>query len=189
VSDRVLTIPNAVSLLRLAAVPLFLWLLFGADDPAAAGWLLGGIGATDWVDGYLARRLGQVSAVGKVLDPVADRAAIFAAVVGGWIAGVLPWPVALLLVVRESVVAVGAAYAASRHHIRLDVRVLGKVATFGLYTAIGSFYIAKGTGHPFFTWAAWIVVVPNLILYYAVVVQYFIDMRRMLRSAGQVAST
>jgi cardiolipin synthase len=188
VSNRVLTIPNAVSLVRLAAVPLFLWLLFAADDPAAAGWLLGGIGATDWVDGYLARRLGQVSEVGKVLDPVADRAAIFAAVVGGWVAGVLPWPVALLLVVRESVVALGAAYAAARYRVTLDVRFVGKVATFGLYTAIGSFYIYKGTGRPFFIWAAWIIVVPNLILYYAVVVQYFTDMRRMIRSAGQLTS-
>ncbi len=188
-SSRVLTIPNAVSAVRMAAVPLFLWFLFGADDPAGAGWLLGAIGATDWVDGFLARKLGQVSELGKVLDPVADRAAIAAAVIGGWVAGVLPWPVALLLVVRESIVALGAAYAAARFHARVEVRYLGKVATFGLYTAIGSFYIYAGTGHRFFLWAAWIIVVPGLMLYYLVVVQYFMDVRRKVHDLRPVTSS
>ncbi|MBP1632754.1 MAG: phosphatidylglycerophosphate synthase, partial [Acidobacteria bacterium] len=68
-SGRILTIPNVISLARLAMVPLFLWLLFGADSPLAAGLLLGAIGATDWVDGFLARRLNQVSELGKLLDP------------------------------------------------------------------------------------------------------------------------
>ena len=88
----IFTVPNLVSLVRILMIPAFLWLLFGRDDPAAAGWLLGGIGATDWVDGYLARRLDQVSEIGKVLDPLADRGAVAAAVIGGWIAGALPWP-------------------------------------------------------------------------------------------------
>ena len=75
-SDRILTIPNLFTLLRLACLPLFLYLLLGRDNPAAAAWLLGGLGATDWVDGYLARRLGQVSEFGKVFDPTVDRAAL-----------------------------------------------------------------------------------------------------------------
>lgn len=187
-SRRVLTIPNLVSTVRLALVPLFLWLLFGADHPLAAGLLLGGIGGTDWVDGYLARRLNQVSELGKMLDPIADRLAITAAVIGGWVAGVLPWPVALALVVRESVIALGAAIAAWRWKVRLEVRYLGKVATFGLYSAIGSFYVYAGYEHPFFIWWAWAVVVPGLILYYAVGVQYFIDAVAARRRAASVSS-
>jgi len=188
-SRRVLTIPNLVSALRLALVPLFLWLLFGADDPLAAGLLLGGIGATDWVDGYLARRLNQVSELGKLLDPIADRLAITAAVIGGWVAGVLPWPVALALVVRESVIAVGAVVAAWRWQARVEVRYLGKVATFGLYSAIGSFYVYAGFDHPFFLWWAWAVVIPSLVLYYVVGAQYFADVTAARRLALSVSSS
>src|SRR5207245_889875 len=71
-ADRVLTLPNLVSVIRLLCAPLFLWLLFGQHERAGAAFLLGGLGTTDWIDGYLARHLGQVSTVGKVLDPVAD---------------------------------------------------------------------------------------------------------------------
>lgn len=187
-SGRILTIPNVISLVRVALVPLFLWLLFGADAPMPAGILLGVIGGTDWIDGFLARRLGQVSELGKLLDPVADRLAITAAVIGGWIAGVLPWPVALALVVRETVLAVGALLAAWRWGVRVEVRFLGKVATFGLYSAIGSFYVYAGFHHPFFIWWAWAVVVPGLILYYLVGAQYFLDILKMRRQAAPVSS-
>ena len=70
--DRVVTLPNAISLVRLACVPVFLWLLFGRENRLGAALLLGGLGATDWVDGYIARHFNQVSDLGKVLDPIAD---------------------------------------------------------------------------------------------------------------------
>jgi cardiolipin synthase (CMP-forming) len=189
VNRRVLTIPNLVSAVRLALVPVFLWLLFGPHSYLAAGLLLGGIGATDWVDGFLARRLNQVSEVGKVLDPVADRLAVVAAVVGGWVAAVLPWPFALALVVRESVIALGAVVAAWRWHVRIDVRFLGKVATFGLYSAIASFFVYAGGEHRFFFWWGWIVGGIGLVLYYAVGVQYFVDVLAARRRTLSVSST
>ena len=71
--NGILTVPNLVTVIRLACVPLFCWLLFERNDRTAAAWLLAVLGATDWVDGYLARRLHQVSELGKVLDPTADR--------------------------------------------------------------------------------------------------------------------
>jgi cardiolipin synthase len=184
----IFTIPNVISTLRIAAVPVFLWLLLGRDDPAAAGWLLGGLGATDWVDGWLARRLGQVSELGKVLDPVGDRLAIAAALVGGWIAGALPWWIALLLIVRESIVALGAVILAARAGARIEVRLTGKAATLGVYVAVANFLIYAGTDHIFFGTVAWTFVIPGLILYYAVAVQYFGDVRQILAADRGVSS-
>ena len=71
--DTIWTIPNLFTLIRLLCLPLFLWLLFGLPSRQAAAWLLGGLCATDWVDGYLARRLGQTSEFGKKFDPTVDR--------------------------------------------------------------------------------------------------------------------
>ena len=184
----ILTIPNIVSFIRILMVPVFLWLLLGRDDPAAAGWLLGGIGATDWVDGYLARRLDQVSEIGKVLDPVADRGAVIAAVIGGWVSGALPWPIALAIVIREGIVTTGALVLAARLGDRLEVRPLGKAATLALYVAIPNFLIFEGTEHAFFGWVAWGFVVPGLILYYAVAAQYAGDVRRLLAAGRAVSS-
>jgi cardiolipin synthase len=184
----ILTIPNLISAIRIAMVPVFLWLLLGRDDPAAAGWLFIAIGATDWVDGFLARRLDQVSELGKLLDPVADRLAITAAVIGGWIAGVLPWPVALLLIVREVVVALGAAYLAATSGAKLDVRWAGKAATWAVYGSVASFYLYAGVDHAAWLWIAWIYAIPGLALYYWVAVQYFGDARRILARPPEVSS-
>ncbi len=184
----ILTVPNLVSVVRVFAVPLFLWLLLGRNDPTAAGLLLAAIGATDWVDGFLARRLDQVSELGKFLDPAADRLAVAAAVVGGWISGDLPWPVALAIAVRESVIILGALVLAARSRAKLEVRYLGKVATLGLYVAIPSFLVHSGADITFFGWMAWIFVLPGLVLYYVVGVQYVGDMRRLMAGGGTVSS-
>jgi len=183
VSRRILTLPNLVSATRVAMVPVFLWLLFGRDDPTWAGILLAIIGATDWVDGQLARRLHQVSELGKLLDPLADRLAVAAAVVGGWVAGVLPWPVALALTVRESAVAIGALVLAWKTRAKIEVRPMGKAATLGLYTGIAAFYGYAGTNHPFYIWTAWIFVVPALVLCYVVAGLYAEDARHMMHDA------
>src|SRR6185295_15479886 len=88
--DRVLTVPNAISIVRLLCVPLFVYLLFGRDDRAYAAWLLGALGATDWVDGYIARHFDQVSTLGKVLDPMADRILLGVAVIALLVDGTVP---------------------------------------------------------------------------------------------------
>src|SRR2546426_4188988 len=99
--DRLLTLPNVISVLRLACVPVFLWLLFDQHDRAGAAWLLGGLGATDWVDGYVARHFGQVSTVGKVLDPTADRVLLVVGVVAILVDGSVPAWIAWIAIVRE----------------------------------------------------------------------------------------
>lgn len=184
----VFTLPNLVSLARIGLVPYFLWLVFGPEEYGWAGVVLGIIGSTDWVDGQLARRLGQVSELGKFLDPLADRLAILAAVIGGWIAGVLPWGFALALVIRESVVATGALVVAVGAKARLDVRWLGKAATLALYFSISWFYVAAGVDHVVWDVLAWGFGIPGLAAYYVVGGQYLGDARRLLAGEQPVSS-
>jgi len=181
----VFTVPNIISVIRLLLVPVFLWLLH-IDEVAAAGWLLGFIGATDWIDGYIARRFNQVSEVGKFLDPLADRLAVLAAVVGGLIYGVLPAWFAVALIVREVLIGIGALVVGLKVGSKLEVRWLGKLATLMLYFAIAGWYVGVGYDAEWLIWAARLVGLPGLIIYYVVGVQYLGDALRMLRdqSAG-----
>jgi cardiolipin synthase len=175
-----LTIPNLISFLRLLLVPVFLWLLLWRDNPAGAGWLLGVIGATDWIDGYLARRLDQVSELGKLLDPLADRLAVAAALVGGLISGDLPRWFAVPVIVREILISVGALVLALRVRGKMAVRRLGKLATLLIYAALGGFLVGNGTPLDPFVWLGWIFGIPGLVLYYVVGVQYLGDARRTM---------
>lgn len=178
--DRILTIPNLVTFIRLVGVAVFWWVLVGRDNVVVAAWLILGIGWTDWVDGYLARKLNQVSKLGKALDPVADRLMIASAVIGGLIAGVVPAVIAIPLLVREAVMAVVAARLAARGHGVLAVRYWGKLATFLLYGVIPAFYLsAAGVATWFMTPVAWILGVVGLALYWGVLFQYVGDARRL----------
>ncbi|OFW63588.1 MAG: hypothetical protein A2135_05780 [Actinobacteria bacterium RBG_16_67_15] len=185
----ILTIPNLISTIRISLVPVFLWLLLGREDYVAAGLLIGGVGATDWVDGYLARRLDQVSELGKMLDPVADRLAVAAAVIGGWISGTVPAWFCAALLVREIFVGSATLFLAIRTGKKIAVRTLGKRATFAIYFAIPSFIVYAGGAHDFFRWFAYGVGIPGLILYWVVAFHYLADIRRsMNESAGGLSS-
>ncbi len=176
-----LTVPNLISLIRLGLIPVFLWLLFGKDDPAGAGSVFFVIAWSDWVDGYLARRLNQVSEIGKLLDPLADRIAVFVAVVFGWVAGVLaPWFAAALLA-RESLVGIAASVGCGRGADRtVEVRYLGKLATFMVYSAVTWFYWAEGWGWRWLEALAFVVGTIGLAIYYWVLVGYGRDVRAKL---------
>jgi cardiolipin synthase len=171
-----------ISLIRLAGIGVFWWMLFGRDDPVGAGLLILVIGWTDWLDGMLARKLNQVSEIGKFLDPLADRLAIAAALIGGMIAGVIPLVLGVALMVREAAVALGALVLGVRLKDKLDVRYMGKLATFILYGAIPSFYLAAGdVAGDLFGYLGWFFGVIGLVLYYWVAGQYAIDIRDKLR--------
>jgi len=185
----IFTIPNLISMIRVGMVPVFVWLLLGRDDPTSAGWLLAVIGGTDWIDGFLARKLDQVSELGKFLDPAADRLAVAAAVIGGWISGDLPWGIGLAIIIRETVIILGAIFVGVTSRAKIDVRYIGKVATMGIYIAIPTFLVASGTDTAWLEWTAWAVVLPSLALYYFVAAQYLGDMRRVLRQRHAVSST
>jgi CDP-diacylglycerol--glycerol-3-phosphate 3-phosphatidyltransferase len=99
-----LTWANAITLVRLALLPVFFWILFSTNHWAIAAWLLGVLGATDWIDGFVARRLHQVSTVGKILDPTADRILVIGGLLAVAVVGAVPWWFALATLVREVIV-------------------------------------------------------------------------------------
>ena len=142
--DRVLTVPNIITGVRLACVPLFLWLLFGAHRQTDAAILLAVLGASDWVDGYVARRFHQVSTLGKVLDPTADRILVGTAVIAVIIHGAVPLWFGLATLIREVLVSLAVLLLAALGAERIDVLWVGKAGTFGLMFAYPAFLFAHG---------------------------------------------
>lgn len=181
--NAVLTLPNLISAVRLALIPV-LWWWMATDHVAAAGWLLGVIGSTDWIDGYLARRLNQVSEVGKFLDPLADRLAVATAVIGGLVFDILPPWFAWAVISREGVIGLGALVIGLKAGTKLAVRQLGKLATALLYASVAFYFVGKGSDFDPFVWVAWLTGIPGLTFYYIVGVQYFQDAVRAVRSAN-----
>ena len=172
--DRILTVPNLISLLRLAGIPVFLWLLFAADDRWAAAWLWGAVGATDWVDGWWARKFNAVSELGKLLDPVTDRAVLIVGVVAVGIDGAVPWWLAVSTLAREGIVAAAGIVLGALGARRIDVTWWGKCATFGLYFSF-PFLLAGASevdAADWFWWAGWICAVPSLLYSYLSAAQY-----------------
>lgn len=134
-SRRVVTVPNALSALRLAGVPLFLWLMLG---PHADGWallVLALSGVTDWADGVLARRLNQMSRLGALLDPAVDRLYILASLVALVLRAIVPWELAAVLVGRDLILAVALLLLRRVGWAPPEVHYLGKAATFCLLYA------------------------------------------------------
>jgi cardiolipin synthase len=193
-SRRLLTLPNVITLGRLACLPVFLWLLFGVENLHAAAWLLGGLGATDWVDGYLARHLHQVSEAGKVLDPVADRLLFL---VGGGailVGGYVPVWFGVIVLVRELLVGATTLVLAALGARRIEVTWWGKAGTFWLMFAFPLFLMS----HSDAPWAdlagvlAWLTGIPGLVLSLYAAARYVPLARAALaegRAAGRPAGS
>jgi cardiolipin synthase len=131
-SRRVATIPNLLSAIRILLIPVFVVLILDDDSQLAGMLLLGVVQSTDWIDGHLARRLNQVSEVGKLLDPLADRLAMGAALITFVVVDALPLWTALTVLVRDGLVLGAAIYLVVVKGPRIDVRRIGKIATFTL---------------------------------------------------------
>lgn len=145
-TDRIWTIPNALSALRLVGVAVFLWLVLGPHDDLAAFVVLVASGITDWLDGYLARRLDQYSSLGELLDPVADRLYILAVVIGLALRDVIPWWLAVLLPLRDVLMWALVPVLRTRGYSALPVHFLGKAATFNLLYAFPLLLLSDGDG-------------------------------------------
>ena len=144
-----------------------------------AAWLLGALGATDWVDGYLARRLHQVSKIGKIIDPVADRILVISGLLGVAAVGAVPWWFALATLAREIIVSILTIVLAALGAARIDVLWWGKVSTFVLMTTFPLFLLTSNPhGAPLATWqevlraGCWVLGIVGLVLSWIVLFAY-----------------
>jgi cardiolipin synthase len=191
-AERLATVPNLITLVRLLCLPLYLWLLLVLDERVAAAVLLALLGTTDWMDGFVARRYRQASTTGKVLDPVVDRLLFFVGI-GGIIAvdGAPLW-IAVAVLVRESLVSVATVVLALLGARRIDVTRFGKAATLALMFAFPLFL--GGTTDlavaPVLWALGWIAAIPGLALSYYAAALYIPLARAALRDRdrnGQAA--
>lgn len=181
--DRIATIPNLLSFARILLIPVFVGLLLHRGTELPGLILLGFTVATDWVDGYIARRTGQVSNLGKILDPVADRLALAAALVALLVRDAVPLWAALLVLVRDAVVLITGLVLLARARIRIEVRWVGKIATLGLMVGIPAIAWASFDlpFHGAMRVVGWACYAAGIVLYYAATVAYAFDISRAVR--------
>lgn len=179
-SDAILTVPNLFTLARLLCVPIFLWLVHSADRVFAAAVLLAVLGATDWIDGYLARLLNQQSKFGRVFDPTVDRLMFLIALISMLIIDAAPAWFLLAVFAREALVAVAALYLGARGVRTVKVSWWGKTATFGLLFALPLFLAASAepNGESVYRALAWAMGLPSLVLSWVSAVGYLPLLRR-----------
>lgn len=162
--DRIWTIPNAITISRIFLVGGFVAALFGANDRVLAFLLLAAAGTTDFLDGYVARHIGQVSTVGKVIDPSVDRLVLATAVIAATVYGAVPVWLCALVIARDAVVSATVLVLAVLGAARIDVNWYGKAGTFGLMCAFP--LMVLGDGQSLFDSVmkvcAWICAVPAL---------------------------
>ena len=184
--DRVWTLPNALSVLRLLGVPVFLWLLLGPEEDGWAVAILMVSGFTDWLDGKLARWLDQSSKLGALLDPAADRLYIISTLVALALRGIIPLWVVALLVGREIVLGIALLVLRRHGYPPLQVHYLGKAATLLLLYAFPGLLLADGTGwlataiEPF----AWAFTIWGTALYVLAGVLYLVQVVGLVRADG-----
>ncbi len=182
-TDRILTVPNLLSLIRLAALPwVYLDLVGGRELRGLIVLLV--IAWSDYLDGYLARRLGQVSRIGRLFDPISDRLLLIVVGVAMVVADLLPLWALVLLVVRDVVVVGGGIVLLRRGQEPPPVSDLGKAATFGLMTALPLFILARAVDVAHLRGSAWVLYWSGIWAYYLSAGQYVLVTARRLRRSS-----
>ena len=180
-----------MTLLRLGLLAGFGALLFVAGERVAADALLAATGATDFLDGYVARHFNQVSTLGKVIDPAADRIVLATAIVSIAVYGAVPSWLAVFVLVRESLVSAAVLFLAAIRAPRIDVSWLGKAGTFGMFVCFPLFLLGDGPGSAAHAVRvlAWVLTVPSLALSVTATAAYLPAVGRSLaemrRSTGR----
>jgi cardiolipin synthase len=185
---RVLTVPNVLSLARLGLLCWFLVALFAERERILAAALLGAAGATDFLDGYVARRFDQVSTVGKVLDPTVDRIVVSASIIACAVFGAVPIWLVVVVLAREVATSSVALYVALARARRIDVLFIGKAGTFGLMVAFPLFLASDAPGS---AWSAvrafaWVLALPSLGCCVAATLAYLPSARRSLAEGREI---
>ena len=186
--ERVFTIPNALSFVRLLLVPVFLWLVMGPkwDELALVVLMVSGI--TDYLDGKLARSLGQTSKIGAILDPVADRFFILAVVIGLGYRDIIPWWLAVILPLRDVFLFSLVPFLRTRGYSSLPVHFLGKAATASLLYAFPLLLLgdAPGTVADLANVFGWAFTVWGVALYWWGGILYAFQVRRLMVTTTRV---
>jgi cardiolipin synthase (CMP-forming) len=186
---RIVTIPNAVSFARLIGVPVFLYLILGPHDDVAAVIVLAVGGSSDWIDGYLARRLNQVSRLGELMDPLADRLYIFATLLAFALRDIIPWWFLIAILARDLLLTACLFVLRRYGYGPPPVHYLGKTATFILLFAFPLLYIAKITGATFWYAAGWGFAWWGIVLYWIAGAFYVYQVAGVVRAARRAATT
>lgn len=180
---NVWTIPNALSVLRLLAVPLFLWLVLGPQEDVAAFVVLVIAGVTDYLDGLVARATGQYSRLGAILDPLADRLTIAATLVGLVLRDFIPWWLVIALILRELMLLAVLPALRARGRVALPVTLVGKAATFCLLWGLPTLLLSTVDG-PLGEIAlvcGWAFTLWGVFLYWWAGIDYVASVRRLVR--------
>ena len=186
-TDRVLTVPNVLSMLRLVGVPSFLWAILTHRDGLALILLMGS-GITDYLDGKIARHYGLVSRVGQLLDPIADRLYIVVTLLGLAWREIIPWWLVIVLFAREAFMLVVVLIAKRHGWNGLPVHFVGKAATFNLLYAFPLLLLADGTGQvaeiarPIGWGFAWW----GVVLYWVAGLLYAVQLRQLIARPSPV---
>lgn len=183
VSARVLTVPNLISFARLGLIPLFVW-TFATGRDLAALVVMFLIGSSDFIDGYVARRLRQVSVLGKLLDPLSDRVAILAAMVAFAVRGTVPASLAIAIVLRDAVVAVAFPILEARGYPRIPVNLAGKAGTMSIFWGMGFALLSvlvPGSLESMTRTVSTFLLIVGACLYWIAAGLYLVEIRKLFR--------
>ena len=179
-SDAILTVPNLITVVRFLGTPLFVWLVLAHQEYGWGVFVLSVMGSTDWIDGYVARKLNQTSKLGRIMDPVADRVALVAVIITMVIAGLLPLWLLLLLLIPD-VVLLGATLYYFRGDADLKVTLLGKTRTAALMIGTPMLLLAKALESEVTFTVSWILLGAAMIMHVIAFSQYFVALLRKHR--------
>lgn len=176
-SSQALTAPNLITSARIALIPTFAWLFLSGKSDVASFWTLAVLGGTDWVDGFLARKMSQVSVLGKVLDPVADRVAVMTVLLVLAFRGTIPGPLAGAILLRDALVSAAFVLLEARGFPRIPVNFTGKAATSAIFAGLGSAVASAAFEGPgtFFKTASVALLGGGAALYWAAALLYLRD--------------
>lgn len=172
-SNAIFTIPNVITIVRFLGTPLFVWLVLAKEEYGWGVFVLAMMGCTDWIDGFVARKLNQTSQLGRIMDPLADRVALVAVVITMVLAGFLPLWLLLLLVILDAVL-LGVTLYYFRGDADLKVTLLGKTRTAALMIGTPMLLLAKALDSDFTAVLAWVFLGAGMVMHVIAFTQYMV---------------